>query len=178
MSGLTDMYITYRLLRLLSTPIEQSDAYKLGIINAEGKKIKEPSTRDEKDAYTILNRFIFKVQYALAKSPDRMGKRLLTFAAALAILRENKDISDIVRLNEKEFNDKLGLYEMFSDVKQAATLLEHNTIPFKMFREEVAANSAGGGAVHGIGIGPKGEPGRDPVMQPMARRKKKKNGNG
>ena len=37
---------------------------------------------------------------------------------------------------------------------------------FKMW-EDAAANSAGGGGVHGIGVGPKGEPGVD-----MKKRKK------
>ena len=36
------------------------------------------------------------------------------------------------------------------------------------------ANAVGGGNVDGIGVGPKGEPGREAVMTPMFRRKKKK----
>jgi len=40
--------------------------------------------------------------------------------------------------------------------------------------EGVVANAVGGGGIDGIGVGPKGEPGRDPVMMPMVRRKKKK----
>lgn len=171
----SDGYIVLRLLRMLSTPIEQSDAFKLGIIDADGKKIKDPKTSKEKDNYTILNRFVFKVQKALMKSPDRVGKRLLTVAAALAILREHKE-EELDLYTESDVIALLDMYETDNKVIQESTLLEHNTISFKSFREE-AAMSVGAGGIHGIGVGPKGEPGRDPVFQPLVRRKKKKNGN-
>ena len=87
MSRLTDAYVTYRILRLLATPIEKSGAYKMGIIDADGKKLKNATTSSEKDAYSLLQRFVFKVQRALMKSPDRNAKRLLTVAAAMRILR-------------------------------------------------------------------------------------------
>ena len=70
--------------------------------------------------------------------------------------------------------------------------MEHNVMSFTdyMMNEEVAANAVGGGAIHGIGIGPKGEPGVDTMrkwpfpgigMPSLFRRKpvikkKKKNG--
>jgi hypothetical protein len=174
MSRLADGVIIIRLLKLMATPIEKSDAYKMGIIDADGKKIKNPEGSREKDAYTILNRFVFKVQRALMKSPDRTAKRLLSLAAAMAILREHNE-EDLDSMTDKDIETKLDLYEMFDDVKAQSTLLEHNLVSFKAFREEVAANAAGGGGIDGIGIGPKGEPGRDPVMMPMVRRKKKKN---
>jgi len=173
MARMADAYVTYRILRLLATPIEKSDAYKLGIINSDGKKIKNPKTPTEKDAYSLLQRFVFKVQRALMKSPDRNAKRLLTVAAALSILREH-DEKDIASYTDSDIEAMLDMYETDEKVIQESTLLEHNTISFKAFREEVAANAAGGGGIDGIGIGPKGEPGRDPVMMPMVRRKKKK----
>ena len=71
------------------------------------------------------------------------------------------------------------MYETDERVEQQSKLLEHNVISFNTFLdEEVAANAVGGGNIDGIGVGDKGEPGRDPVMMPMIRRKKKKkNGN-
>lgn len=173
MANITDAIVVLRILKLLTTPIEKSDAYKYGIIDKNGKKIKNPESSSEREAYTILNRFVFKLQYALMKSPDRGAKRLLSLAAAMAILREHNE-EDLDSMTDKEIESKLALYEMFDDVKQQSTLLEHNLVSFKTFREEVAANAAGGGGIDGIGIGPKGEPGRDPVMMPMIRRKGKK----
>jgi len=171
-SRLTDAYVTYRIIRMLATPIENSDAYKMGIVNADGKKIKNPTTSSEKDAYSLLQRFVFKVQRALVKSPDRNAKRLLTVAAALSILKDHKEQD----LDSLDVEPLLEMYSAFEDVEQQAKLLEHNLIPFSSFLEEegVVANAVGAGGIDGIGVGPKGEPGRDPVMMPMVRRKKKK----
>ena len=175
MSRLTDAYVTYRIIRMLATPIENSDAYKLGIVNAEGKKIKNPTTPSEKDAYSLLQRFIFKVQRALVKSPDRNAKRLLTVAAALSILREH-DETTLETYTEQDIEALLDMYETDESVERQSKLLEHNVISFNTFLSEegVVANAVGGGGIDGIGVGPKGEPGRDPVMMPMVRRKKKK----
>lgn len=173
MSSIGDTIVTYRILKLLSTPIENSDAFKLGLIDKDGKNIKKATTSQEKNAYTFLNRFVFKIQRALTKSPDRQAKRLLSFAAAVALLREyteDLDDLDIETLLDINMNDE--------NVIQEAKLLEKNIVSFRTFHEEVAANAVGGGAIHGIGVGPKGEPGRDPVFQPIFRRKKmKKHGN-
>ena len=38
----------------------------------------------------------------------------------------------------------------------------------------MAANAVGGGNIAGIGVGNKGEPGVDPRLMPMIRRRKKK----
>ena len=160
---------------MLATPIENSDAYKLGIVNAEGKKIKNPTTPSEKDAYSLLQRFIFKVQRALVKSPDRNAKRLLTVAAALSILREH-DETTLETYTEQDIEALLDMYETDESVERQSKLLEHNVISFNTFLSEegVVANAVGGGGIDGIGVGPKGEPGRDPVMMPMVRRRKKK----
>ena len=45
----------------------------------------------------------------------------------------------------------------------------------EIYQEEL---SAGSGAIAGIGVGPQGEPGVDPRLMPMARRKKRKKKNG
>lgn len=153
MTRLVDGLITYRILRLLATPVEESDAYKLGIINKDGIRIKHPITTQELDAYSILNRFVFKVQKALMKSPDKFAHRLLTFAAALAILREYKEEEDDIEV-------LLEVYIQDEAVIAESKLLERNLISFKNFiGEEMAANCASGGSIDGIGVGAKGEPG-------------------
>lgn len=176
MANITDAVVVLRILKLLSTPIQQSDAYKYGIIDSNGKKIRKPETAKERDSYTILNRLVFKLQYALGKSPDRNSKRLLSLAAAIAILREHEE-QTLEEYTSDEILALLDMYEVDEKVIKEATLLEHNLVSFRTFREEMAANAVGGGGIDGIGVGPKGEPGRDPVMMPMIRRKKKKNGN-
>ena len=39
-----DLFVTYRFLRLLTTPFEKTDAYKFGIIDDKGNRIKKPNS--------------------------------------------------------------------------------------------------------------------------------------
>mgnify|MGYP001380242343 CR=1 FL=1 len=167
MSRALDAVIGLRLLKLLSTPIQKSKAFQMGIIDADGKKLKNPGNTAEKNAYTLLNRFVFKVQKALTRSSDMNARRLLTFAAAMALLKEYKDDDD-----ELDVAVLLELYMKDEKVQQQARLLESNVLSFKNYIDE--ENGVGGGAIAGVGIGPQGEPGVDPRLMPMARRKKKK----
>ena len=65
MSRTIDALIVYRILRLFATKIEDTDAYKLGIIDADGKKLKNPNSEEERNAWTLLTRFTIKVKQAL-----------------------------------------------------------------------------------------------------------------
>ena len=140
MGRLADGYITLRILKMLSTPIEKTKAYELGLVDSDGKQLKKAVSTSEKDSYSMLQRFVFKVQRSLMKSPDRNSKRLLTLAAALSILKENDDLDDL------DVDTLLEMYSSFEDVEQTARLLEYNLLSFNTFLdEEVAANSAGSG---------------------------------
>lgn len=169
MSRALDAVVGIRLLKLLSTPIEKSKAFQYGIIDKNGKKLKDPSNTNERNAYSLLNRFVFKVQRALTRSSDMNARRLLSFAAAMALLREYDETDD-----DLDVGVLLELYMQDEDVIAQAKLLESNVLSFKNFIDE--ENGVGGGAIAGIGVGPQGEPGVDPRLMPMARRKKKKNG--
>ena len=46
-----DLFVTYRFIKLLTTPFEKTEAYKLGIIDKDGNRIKIEGT----DKPTILN---------------------------------------------------------------------------------------------------------------------------
>jgi len=173
MSSALDTVVGIRILKLLSTPIQKSKAFQLGIINDQGKKLRNP-TSGERQYYTFLNRFVFKVQYALTKSPNMNAKRLLSFAAAMALLKEYKEEDD-----SAEILSLLELHMLDESTQRQAKLLERKIISFKSYMDIEEMNGVGGGAVAGIGVGPQGEPGVDPRMMPLARRKKKKkNGNG
>ena len=166
MSRALDTVVGIRILKLLSTPIEKSKAFQLGIINKDGKKLRNP-TSGERQYYTFLNRFVFKVQKALTRSSDQNARRLLSFAAAMALLREYEETDD-----ELDIAVLLELHMEDETVKQQARLLESNVLSFKNYIDEM--NGVGGGAIAGVGIGPQGEPGVDPRLMPLARRKKKK----
>ena len=93
-----DLLITYRVIKLLVTPFENQEAYKYGIIDKDGKvlrKAKELKTSKEKDAYTLLHRFVFNLKRLIGLVPGGKSK-LGSYAAALGLLlREQKDINAI-----------------------------------------------------------------------------------
>ena len=98
MSRAVDLLITYRIIKLLTTPFETQDAYRLGIIDKNGKvlrKTKDLKTPKERDAYTILHRFVFNLKRLINIVPGGKSK-LGTYAAALGLLlKENKEINEI-----------------------------------------------------------------------------------
>lgn len=90
MARIVDNLIAYRVLMMLVTPFEDSDAYKLGIIDKTGKnliKSSELSTSEQKDAYTYLHRLVFNLKKILNKLPGGDSK-LKNIVAALWLLKE------------------------------------------------------------------------------------------
>ena len=87
-----DLFVTYRFLKLLTTPFEKQDAFKLGIIDKDGKVLKKYTSlkkREEKNAYTQLHRFVFNLKRILKRVG--LGGRLGSFAVALGLLiKEDK----------------------------------------------------------------------------------------
>ena len=72
-------------------------------------------------------------------------------------------------------------YSQDENVLRESKMLEMGRTPFTYFAldEEIAnvAGPMGGGAIAGIGTGAQGEPGRNPSLMPLQRRKKRqKNG--
>ena len=107
-----DLFVTYRFLKLLTTPFEKTEAFKLGIIDEKGNRVKLPkSTRpavelatvEQKNAYTILHKLVFNIKKLFAKVPG-LRTKVGTYAAALFLLkdtfRESVNDPDIF---EKEF---------------------------------------------------------------------------
>ena len=85
-----DAFITFRFLKLLVTPFNKTEAYRLGIIDERGKvlrKYKSLERMEERQAYTILHRLVFNVKKLIEKVPG--GKsRLASYAAALFLIKE------------------------------------------------------------------------------------------
>ena len=106
------LFVTYRFIKLLVTPFEKTDAYRLGIIDADGKRILVPGTTnkptplrtvEEKSAYTVLHKLVFNIKKIFAKVPG-LRTKLGTYAAALFLLKDTfKESVDDPDIFEKEF---------------------------------------------------------------------------
>ena len=91
MSRTIDMLITYRVIKLLVTPFEKTEAFKRGIIDKDGKNLipmRKVQGSDRKH-YTLLHRFVYNIKKIMNKVG--LGSRLGTFGVALALLiKEDK----------------------------------------------------------------------------------------
>ena len=86
-----DLYFVFRFLRLLTMDYKKTDAYKFGIIDGKGKALKKSADLEsikEKASYTMLHRMVFKIRRLMEKIP---GGRFVNYAAALFLLKEQKD---------------------------------------------------------------------------------------
>ena len=82
MSRVLDNLIAYRVLSMLVKPFDQTDAFKFGIIDKNGKKLRDPNTEEEKDSFDYLSRLTFNLKKLLNKLPGGDTK-LKNIVAAL-----------------------------------------------------------------------------------------------
>jgi len=107
-----DLFVTYRFLKLLTTPFEKTDAFKFGIIDEKGNRIKKPksslpavelNTPEMANSYTILHKLVFNIKKIFMKVPG-LRTKVGTYAAALFLLKDTfKESVDDKDMFEKEF---------------------------------------------------------------------------
>lgn len=83
-----DLFVTYRFIKLLTTPFEKTDAYNLGVIDADGNRTdKKLYTEKEQKSYTILHKLVFNIKKIFGKVPG-LRTKMGTYAAALFLLKD------------------------------------------------------------------------------------------
>ena len=112
-----DLFVTYRFIKLLVTPFDKTEAFKLGIIDEKGNRVRPPRnpktnvrpameplrTSEEKNSYTILHKLVFNIKKIFGKVPG-LRTKLGTYAAALFLLKDTfKESVDDPDMFEKEF---------------------------------------------------------------------------
>ena len=112
MGRAVDLFVTYRFIKLLTTPFNKTDAYKYGIIDDKGNLIREDnSTRVKvelttstlKNSYTILHKLVFNIKKIFSKLP-LLKSKIGTYAAALFLLKDTfKEHVEDPDMFEKEF---------------------------------------------------------------------------
>ena len=86
-SVVADTIYSYRFLKLLVTPFNKTEAYKLGIVDDRGERTdKEITNMQERSAYTFFHRIVFNLKRLLGKFPGGRS-RIASYAAALALLQ-------------------------------------------------------------------------------------------
>ena len=122
-TGAANLYFIYKFIRILTTPFNKTDAFKLGIVDENGKILKKKAklkTDEEKDAYTMMHRLVWKLKRLMEKIP--FGKsRLASYAAALWLIKENKEDN----ISEEELQESF-LSFLETDWENDALILKEN----------------------------------------------------
>lgn len=126
--GPLDAYIVYKFIRLLTTPWDEQDAFKLGVIDARGELLLDTDKLKDKQklAYTLFHRLVFNIKRMIEKVPGGKSK-IGTYAAALFLLKEELGDSEGVIVMERTFMNYLqdqGALE--------STFLEEQFLPEEM----------------------------------------------
>ena len=96
-------YLTYKFLTMIKTPFKKWEAYKLGVIDEKGNKIKEPKTKEEKKSFDKLTNLIRKIKRILGKYIP--NEKLLTFIIGVYLLKETYDDATYSDLSYKLRNN-------------------------------------------------------------------------
>jgi len=115
MSRAIDLIITYRVVKMLVTPFNKFEAFKLGFIDENGKVlVKMKDVKGTPKHYTMLHRFVFNLKRILKKVG--LGSRLGSFAVALALLiKEDKSMAqhkDLLESAVVTYLKEENLYDM------------------------------------------------------------------
>lgn len=98
-----DLTYTFRFIRMVVLDWKEWDAFKLGIINAEGKRNRNTKldNDEKKSAYTPFIRLCANIKRLLSNVPGGSSK-LGSFASALFLIKERYKLSDksILKISE------------------------------------------------------------------------------
>jgi len=91
---IVDTIVAFKFLKLMTQDFDKTDAFKLGIIDKDGKvlkKRKDLKRGAEKDAYTIFHTLVWNIKKILKKIP-LMKSKLGSYVASLFLLKEAIDM--------------------------------------------------------------------------------------
>jgi len=140
MSRIIDNLIAYKVLRMLVTNFTDTEAFKLGIIDAKGKNLRKAntlSTKEEKDAYTFLNRLVFNMKKIINRLPGGESK-IKSLTAALWLVKETYQSGSRSTAMMQEKFDKL-----MTMMDNRVSLVEEELLVKKFISEDGAMNVTG-----------------------------------
>jgi len=137
-TGAVDIFMVYQFLKRLATPFTNWDAYKLGVIDKDGKILIPKNKRDFKQnqSLKIFDVMILKLKRLLGKVP--LGKsKIASYAAALWLIREY----DETKSEEQVLNEDVDYLKYVHDIRN------ERFEKFRQFIEDAPANATGAAVV-------------------------------
>ena len=106
--SIADTGYALRFLKLLITPWEKTSAYKEGLIDKKGKRLKDIKieTKQQKEAYTIFHRLVYNLKRLVG------GNRFTSLLSALYLIKEETNLTD---------EEILAILEDATDIKYDVT---------------------------------------------------------
>lgn len=123
-----DNVIAIRVLYMLVTPFEETDAFKYGIIDKNGKPLKKSrdlKSDEERASYTALSRLVFSLKRLLAKVPGGDSK-IASLAAAYYLVKESY-----------ESKTKLSEARVMEVMNSGISLIEEEILVERFLNEEL-----------------------------------------
>jgi hypothetical protein len=126
---LVGVYVVYEIIKKLTVPFNQTEAFRLGIIDQDGnvlRKRRTLKTRQEQNAYTVLDTLVFNIKKMIEKLPG--GKtRLASYISALFLIKESKNL-EVYEFNnemlEEELHEFLNNFEITENTKKELELVD------------------------------------------------------
>lgn len=141
MGQVIDNLIAYRVLSMLVKPFDETEAFKQGIVDAQGRvliKASDLKTQEQKAAYNYLTRLVFNLKRLINKLPGGESK-LKNLVAAFFLIREAME-SRKININEDRFDEIVSL------VNEGYVFAEEQLIVEDfMLVEDAPANATGAG---------------------------------
>ena len=102
-----DLVYTFRFLKLLTTSWENMSAFKLGIIDAKGKRDRSVAidTSEKKASYTAFHKLVFNIKRLIPAG--KFG----TYASALFLLKEKYGVDDYEKIIKESGLDVLDFLQ-------------------------------------------------------------------
>jgi len=163
-----DFWLVYQFIKRLTTPFNEWDAFKLGIIDEKGNVLKKRNTlrtSEEKRAFGAYDVMILNMKKLLEKVPGGQS-RFSSYAAALFLIREWNHFTEDSLLTESvsdsliidSLDSLFVLLDKSNYIKNEEFVNQKNYFFENYFEEDVPTNNVSSGNIAGTG-GKGGEPG-------------------
>jgi hypothetical protein len=141
MSRIVDNVIALKIVRMLVTNFTDTQAFKLGIIDARGNTLKPASTlksEAEKEAFTYLNRLVFNMKKIINRFPGGEN-HLKSLVGALWLVKEYYESgSRTTSLMEERYTEVMRM------LNNNVVLAEEQILVSKVLSEEVGTGAMAG----------------------------------
>lgn len=137
MNRTVDNLLALKILKMIVTPFSETEAFKMGIIDARGKMIRKPNTDREKEVYNYLTKLVFNIKKIINRLPGGENKTK-SLVAALWLVKEHYESNNrSTAMMQEKFDSVMKLLD------NKVSLVEEEIIVSKFFNEEAPVNATG-----------------------------------